>query len=114
MKDHENTIIEPTPEELKMYEANQEDEGYKDILRILGIVPSSLSEEQKSGLSACLVAVGTASIGQMVYTIMTERPLTPPMVWGPQAMNDCKEGLEKVSGNIEYFINRHLENTLGN
>lgn len=47
MKDYKNTIIEPTPEELKMYEANQEDEGYKDILRILGIVPSSLSEEQK-------------------------------------------------------------------
>ena len=49
MKNRENTIIEPTPEELKMYEANREDEGYKDILRILGIVPSSLSEEQKNG-----------------------------------------------------------------
>ena len=113
MKDYENMIIEPTPEELEMYEANREDEGYKDILRILGIIPSSLSEEQKNGLSACLVAVGTASIGQMIYTIMTERPLTPPMVWGPRAMEESKAGLEKVSGNIEYFINRHLENTLG-
>ena len=114
MKDHENTIIEPTPEELKMYEANREDEGYKDILRILGIVPSSLSEEQKNGLAACLVAVGTASIGQMLYEVMEKKPFTPPLVWAPQAMNDCKEGLEKVSGNVEYFINRHLENTLGN
>ncbi|MEX3610046.1 hypothetical protein VVR12_03220 [Rothia sp. LK2588] len=115
-----NSIIEPTDEEHAIYLESATDTGQQEILSLLNISPTDLTDDQIAGVSAAMHQLALVAAQEQLTAVLDKLSAVPHAFSAAEivlmlagAHQALTPAADHVGGHFEFYYSQELERRAG-